>query len=234
MCLNKIRYGEILYSIENPDSFKQFESEEAAEEWGREKYGDWAKDYDRRMNEFEEIFCLVNSYISHNPIQEYCGYSYEEVNLILRKTFGYDSLPESKIRNGLQLIGLLVLELLRAPRVPENIIVYRRVCKEFIQEMIQINKEGQGVQTREKGFLSTSLLQDGIAKDKRFSDNYMLKIFVPKGTPGVYVNVVNGAHRDETELLIAPNRTLAITAYPYFDKKLNMEIFECKLNNWES
>lgn len=54
-----------------------------------------------------------------------------------------------------------------------------------------------------------------------------MKIFIPKGTVGIYVDTI--AHRDEEEILLAPNHYLGLSDYPYLDKELGVKIFECKL-----
>lgn len=117
-----------------------------------------------------------------------------------------------------------------APPIPENIVVYRMVCDEFIQKLIEQNKEG--LPTAEEGFLSSSLIADISQQEEWYAQNdNMLKIFVPKGTLGIYVNTV--ASRSECELLIAPNHYLQLIAYPYVDDITKKTVFECELFSFQ-
>lgn len=217
-----ITYGEIQHQVEHPETYRVFVSGQAADRWGEKIYGEWAKSYKRRAEEMKMIFVSDSSKIWSDPICEYCGGAYRHINGALRAEMGSED-PLYHLGRA----SLLAFNLLYAPRVPENVIAYRQVCDAFVEEMKRANKAGSCV--CEKGFLSTSLLPDTGYRE----GSNLLKIFVPKGTAGVYVNAVPGARREENELLIVPNRFLALTAYPYLDKGLGQRIFECQLLNME-
>ena len=82
---------------------------------------------------------------------------------------------------------------------------------------------------QEKGFLSTSMTKTIAMHPEHLGSKYLLKIFVPKGAIGIYVNVI--AQRDENELLLISGQYLGMIAYPYYDKTIRKTIFECKLLN---
>lgn len=64
---------------------------------------------------------------------------------------------------------MAVLALCSAPRIPFKLVVYRLVCDEFIEELISQNRD-ISLPTQEKGFMSTSLLQDIVNAEERYAN----------------------------------------------------------------
>ncbi len=76
--------------------------------------------------------------------------------------------------------------------------------------------------------MSTSLIKDIVDQEESYAaENNLLKIYVEKGTIGVYVNAVT--KRSEEEMLLFPNMYLGLIGYPYNDKESGKIIYECKL-----
>ena len=119
--------------------------------------------------------------------------------------------------------------LLSAPRIPENIIVYRYISDNFVQELITNSKKNKW--TYDKGFLSTSLT-DSIAKDEE-SHEYLLEIYIKRGTIGAFVTSI--ADGGELEILLYPNCGLRIVerfiSKPrLFRKKIHKKlVYKCEL-----
>lgn len=112
-------------------------------------------------------------------VECYCGYNYRQINEYLRS-----DTKEDKDNLYQEMSDILVIILSMASRVPHDIIVYRLVCDNFIDELIENNKEG--IPTLERGFISTSLTID-IVNSKEFYSNYrnILKIYVKADTVGI-------------------------------------------------
>lgn len=216
---NKYIYGDLYSKIEDKSKYKEFSTLEECEKWG-DYYSDWAKRYKEIMSLFEKI--KENCSLEVAPVECYCGYSYKEVNEFLR--FGYHS--DKKLYD--KMADILIMTLCSAPKIKDDIVVYRVVNDVFIKELIRNNKLPDSIPTQEKGFMSTSLLKDIV---NVYSDGgsglYLLKIYVPKGTVGIYVNTVT--RRDEEEILLAPNNYLRLIEYPYYDESYSIRIFECQL-----
>lgn len=216
---NKIMYGDLNSKIDDKSKYKEFLRVEECEKWG-EYYSDWAKKY-------KEVMILSNNIkTSHSletsTIECYCGYAYRELNEFLR--FGYHS--EKHIYD--KMSDILIMALCSAPRIPENIIVYRIVNKIFIENMIRQNKLNRQTPIQEKGFMSTSLLKNIVnTYSEGVEEPHLLKIFVPKNTIGIYINSI--AKRDEEEILLAPNNYLRLIEYPYYDEGYSIKVFECQL-----
>lgn len=213
-----LRCGEIGCSLNDKDSYLSFTSVDHATIWGNSHYGDWADEY---VSKTRLASKLSNG--SFSLIERYCGWSYREINGCLREL--YWGVSKSLAQ---EMAHILTLCLCDAPRIPENIIVFRMVCDTFANRLFYDNKHD--LATYEKGFMSTSLL-DTIAINREHSHHHhLLKIYVPKGTVGVYVNPVTS--RTEQEILIAPNRRLAMIDYPHKGEH-GKYVTECMLINME-
>lgn len=92
--------------------------------------------------------------------------------------------------------------------------------------MIDHNKRGSVVQ--EKGFMSTSLLSSIVNVNEIYTNEVnILKLYVNKGSIGIYVNSIT--KRSEQELLLYPNSFLKLLKYPYYDERLNKIVWECEV-----
>ena len=216
---NKYTYGELDSTIDDKSKYKEFLTAEECRKWG-DYYSDWAKRYKETMSLFEEI--KANHSLETAPVECYCGYSYREINEFLR----FGDCSDKKLYE--KISDILIMTLCSAPKIPNDIVVYRVVNDVFIKELIRNNKLPDSITTQEKGFMSTSLLKDIV---NVYSDGgsglYLLKIYVPKGTVGIYVNTVT--RRDEEEIFLAPSNYLRLIEYPYYDESYSVKIFECQL-----
>lgn len=217
---NKTMYGDLNSTIEDKSKYKEFSTEEECKEWGNRYYSNFGNKYKEDMLSAKKVGFHSNSETS--AIEHYCGHSYKGINQYLRN--GVDSGEEIYYK----MASILIMAMCSAPKIPEDIVVYRMVNKVFIDELTNNNKFVELKALQEKGFMSTSLLRD--ISNIYSSDNtglYLLKIYVPKGTIGIYVNSV--VSRDEEEILIAPNYVLRLVDYPYYDESNSIKIFECQL-----
>lgn len=211
------KYGKLRRIINDKEEYLEINSQDEASEWGTALYSEWS-------NKYKEVMKIARGGLhgSHikSPLQCYCGWSYRNINEYLREGRD-DSLGRNR-----ELSNLLMVLLCSAPRIPEDLILYRIVDDRFINKLIQKNKVGSAIQ--ERGFMSTSLLKDIARQEEPYNrGNNMLKIYVPKGTIGVYVNVVD--KRNEEEILLFPNYFLGLIDYPYTDEDTEKVIYECKL-----
>lgn len=195
----KIReYGEINWSIDNKNEYREFKTISETKEWGMKHYKEWEIKYKKVMklakNTVKTSLCTV-------PIECYCGYSYRRINHFLRNN---SDTSEGHYR---ELADILSIVLCSAPRIPCDLILYRLVNNKFIEELIKQNKQDRPMQ--EKGFMSTSLIKDIVNEDESYAvENNLLKIYVEQGTIGVYVNAVT--NRSEEEMLLLPNMFLGL------------------------
>lgn len=79
--------------------------------------------------------------------------------------------------------------------------------------------------TDENGFMSVSLHKETCIENCGHKAD-VLKIYLPKDIPAVYVNAI--IRRDEAELLLPPEMFLRLIAEPYLDPSGKM-IYEVEL-----
>ncbi|QSX04663.1 hypothetical protein JYG23_08065 [Sedimentibacter sp. zth1] len=210
---DSIKYGEISCNI-SYDDYLEFKSNKECKKWGFVHYGEWSKNYKSNMHNMKKI---GKSTFVDICLEGYCGYLYKDINIYLRNNDENDILESYKIT-----AHVLAAVLCMAPRIPDNIVVYRLVCDEFIEELIENNKKG--IPTLERGFISTSMTLDIVKSEEPYNlHENLLKIYVSKDTIGVYVNSV--ANRSENEILLYPNGYLRLIKKPY--KQLNKIVYEC-------
>lgn len=153
-------------------------------------------------------------------IPYYCGYGYKEVNKYLRGGDPKYNIPE--------IVNWISLAIITAPRIPENIVVYRRISDAAFADLLKLHNE-HGFML-EKGFMSTSLtLEGGTSSEEYYQENNILKIYVEKGMKGIYVYDIETCHRSEAEVLFMHGMDLQMAKYPYYNEDLKKTILECKM-----
>ncbi len=216
---NKHIYGDLYSTIDNKSKYKEFLTIEECRRWG-EYYSNWAKRYKEVMSLTKKI--KTQPSLETAIVECYCGYSYREINKLLRSR----SISDKKLYD--KMADILIMALCSAPKIKDDIVVYRVVNDVFIKELIINNKLPDSIPTQEKGFMSTSLLKNIVnTYSESVEEPHLLKIYVPKNTIGIYVNSIT--KRDEEEILLAPNNYLRIIEYPYYDESYSIKIFECQL-----
>lgn len=221
-----LKYGDI-QTITDLDSYHEFTSMKEVNDWGMEKYSDWAKFY-------KEIFRITTQYKEGStlhvadPVDMYLGYMYERINEYLRKDEPTDSKDNMRL-----LISNLIIAISSAPVIDQKIVLYRQVPTNMIEEMIVLNKGTDHKPYQEKGFMSTSLLKTNCAANC-VSREYMLKMYVENLHPihAIYANVIRG--RDEAELLLPPGLFIRMAGYPYKDEETGKTIYETQLFSMNS
>lgn len=215
--INQHCYGKLHWSVESKETYLEFHNKEEAQTWGLKHYKNWSDEYKRVM---QMSTSAMKCSMCDMPIECYCGYSYQQINEFLR----YEK--DNSNHTYRELADILSVVLCSAPRIPNNLVLYRMVNDEFINMLIKKNKEAIPIQ--EKGFMSTSLLKSIANETEPYaSHNNLMRIFVPKGTIGVYVNAVTS--RSEEEMLLFPNMYLGLASYPHKDKDTGKMLFECQL-----
>ncbi|MBR2894277.1 MAG: hypothetical protein IKC03_01285 [Oscillospiraceae bacterium] len=216
--MNHLKYGNLPKLTKPKVEYRHFYNSEEAEKWGYAVYADWATKYKQTIQLAKKLSPKITN-LSLNALEFYCGYSHQHFNSYMRGNNPISDLYK-------EASDILVFTIASAPPIPEDIVVYRVACDNFIHELVEKSTDNSAA--IEAGFLSTSLLKDISKEPEHYADNHnLLKIFVPKGTPGVYVNTV--CSRNEYEMLFAPNCFLQLVEQPYNDPILQKTIYECEL-----
>lgn len=194
--------------------YREFDSITDATQWGDKYYRDWARKYTLFMNDVQHLSSL--SAYSKYPVKAFCGYGFLPLNKYLREGI----VPNNAFLQSFA--DILQLAICSAPRIPENIIVYRLVCDKVIEELLT---KTNTYTYFERGFLSTSLYEKFYVKgDEHFvAHNNILKIYIRKGASAMFTSAVEP--RSECEMLFLPNITLGLIKKPY--KKDGKMVYEC-------
>ena len=173
-------------------------------------YSEWSKDINEKRDD------------RIHAIKQYCGRISWFINSRLRggeNIYPYDDVFET--------IQSLLSE---SPSLPTNTILYRALPLCVMEGMI-IETRTQGFY-RDKGYLSTSLNLDGISNVKDVSIAkimHVLKLYVPKGTHGLYIEDIKDESmgRGELEVILPRNSKIIMINQPYKEKEYGYMINEC-------
>lgn len=229
MCFSILKYGRIdCHNIEK-ESYHDFGTEDEAKEWGKNIYGNWAKEYPNYIKNIPRSGRVAEDWSTRDPLAYYCGNLYRNANDYYRSgDYGngyFDSL-KTELNNIIN----------AAPRIPDNIVVYRALYKIDFWDFRALNRSRSPFV--ELGFMSTSLTASILTRKhedpySNFSaSHYALRIYVPKGTKAVYVDevgqYVESLARGELELLFPSETKLYMVAYPY--RKWGKCVFDCQIS----
>lgn len=207
--------------ILNKEEFIEFHSEQEAHEWAMKYYEKWIRDIQPDLANIEKldennIGYLLYSYAGNMNIL------YNEFLRGINKEVYKDNLDEYS-KN----IDIITKEISRF-ELQDNIIVYRYTHKNLFKYLSKSLKIKIGNTVIDKGFMSTTLLPNLLrkfAKDHHY--NCLLKIYLPKGTKGVYIRFDKSV-LNEHEFLLPPNATFKIVK-KYFSIKYLKIVYECEL-----
>lgn len=193
--------------------YRCFNDSDDAKNWGRKYYKDFSVKYEEFNQQLEQLNYIHNSSYC---VEHFCGFGYKEMNRYLRNNT-IDSVAKSYTE-------ALTFTILLAPPIPEDIIVYRLVCHEFVEEL----KRGN-FPVVEKGFLSTSMTTTITKLNEHYADyDDMLQIYVPKGLRGLYVDEITT--RQENEVIIIPNTYIRLIKKP-LKKICGKNLYICEALN---
>ena len=232
--------GKIHSDSINKSDYTEFETSRQYKVWGKKHSGSYLKKLEVKHKE---------------AIEYYCGYGFRDINYYLRcikpNDEGFNtkelwinmaSSPDCKnclhgiyttdppIVNVKNQLDNLLDALSKASPINDNIVVYRAVDKTFIDTLIRSNKYSSCGSFVEKGFMSTSL-DINIVKSIYEEYRDILKIFIPKGSIGIYIDEIKS--RGEAEFLLGPGHRISLIDYPsieHNDDRTWFIMYECKLD----
>ncbi|MEZ7734514.1 hypothetical protein O3801_00935 [Gemella sp. 27098_8_149] len=231
--INNFLKNRISISSNNGKEYTEFTDEKTVKDWAGKLYGKWAN----KLKTIQEQF-LINKPFKFDKrsmlndfataIQLYSGSTHQNINSVLRSECDIED-KDMYIRLG----DKLIYEILCAPRLNNNIIVYRGVDSSTFENIISnIQKNGDFV---EDGFMSTTLLKDILVYGNNDAGAYcdypyILKIYVDEGEVAVYSPLLCDKD-DEHEMLFLHGGTLTIRNKAEIDRKLKKIIIACNYQN---
>lgn len=187
-------------------NYREFHTEEEAEGWAWDNYADLLS-----IDTESELYKIISAYT---------GSWYKSLNELLRAcppigTPEFNSVNFGVYEENKQAL-LAINDMLKHYCLKENIIVYRFTHVSCIIKMAH-NMPRKGICFYDKAFVSTTLVKHLLKDFER--DNHctcLLKLFLPKGTPGAYVSFKQDKSLlNEQEFLLPPNIKMKITKAHY-------------------
>lgn len=175
-------------------------------------YYEWSRDINNQRNIWIEA------------IENYCGSVHKNINGFLRGM--------AEIYPFQNYLDAILAMLSTVPLLPSNTILYRALPYEIIK-IILAETEINGAY-QEKGLLSTSINLKGISRfleDLEKNEMPVLKLYVPKGTPALYIEDIKGSGmgRGEFEMILPTDCKIKMRQSPYREEKYGYWIYGCNL-----
>lgn len=197
--------------ILNEQVYREFINTEEAEQWAWKHYADFLN-FPPESEIYKTFFWYTGSW-------------YTECNNIMRsipeKCIGINSGVSAEVIRAIQIMN----DVLCSYSLPENVITYRFTHKEDIKKLCHAKRLPVGMTFADSAFLSTTLVKSLLENfGKENHGDCVLKLYLPKGTPGAYVSFNdNRSCLNEQEFLIPPHMRFQITKIHYFTFPLLIE-----------
>lgn len=173
--------------------YKDFKTEEEVNKWAKDNYGEWLESLKRN-----EYSC------DSNDIADLLYFYTGSMNLIFNRFLREDllvDLDDEEIDDFSCKTNIINKEISKL-ELKENIIAWRYTNKKLFKRSFDNHKIKIGSVFTEKSFMSTTLLSKnlrGFALSKHYDT--LLKIYIPKGTAGAYIDFENDG-LNENEFLL--------------------------------
>lgn len=159
-------------------------SQAAASKWGKETYKSWEKSLTAEEKE---------------AVTTYTGSWATDVNAKLRTSGDVSSWDKSSVAN--------LDKALAKGSLPEDLIVHRGMSYSKLTDAMESGALTPGSILHDKGYGSSS-----VHSDRAFTGNVRLRVRVPAGSPGAYVENLS-SHKSELEFLLPRNSSYVIKGY---------------------
>jgi len=195
--------------------YREFYTCEEAQLWAEENYAN--------------ILALSPGSQLYNDIFSYTGSWYKVINSFLRRSpvYGSDAfraMPSDDYEDEIGTIDRMV-KLMEENPLPDNILAYRFTHLKVIRGLCGVKYLKVGLTFSDRAFFSTALVRKGLEDFGRQNlCNCILKLYLPKGTPGIYVTLEEDRNLlNEQEFLLPPNVRFEITKIRRFSFPMMIE-----------
>lgn len=203
--------------------YKKFTDVEEARMWGREYYSYWLPRYQlggelRYCYELENIEWLLSGNFTLKESEQlkrdalenkwfsfYCGGNYGlALNQKLREGDSIYCFPEEDFNEMQQVMDFR----LEQSKIPENVLGYRFVKYKDLCRSINKKHIMCGMIIQDKGYMGVGLIKTALIKEWGSYDT-LLKILIPQGAKGLYIDLVSNRPKEQ-EVLFARNSKLKV------------------------
>ena len=197
----------------NGELYKEFTKDEAYE-WGMKNYNHWLINLQDQEN------------MPKTPVEKFFRYYTQGIHYSFNRILRYGDIETYVFDNNVLSKDMFIegVDEIRKNVITENIVVHRYVSKNILRDMkkwgnISGGPIRKGKILLDKGFMSTTLALSSV-RGRDYAtpfDHSLLTIYVPKGTPGVYVDLISDMH--ENEMLFAPGLKLKVIS-SFFGRRI--------------
>lgn len=182
--------------LSDDQTFKGFFAEDETKRWASENYGDWLDKI--QINKYNYTSKNVN-----DLLYGYSGNMDKIYNQMLRGKINYNKKDTQRYTRNTNKINNAISKL----KLKENIQVWRWTSKVEFKKLFKNTKIKKGDTFTDKAFMSTALVADlleNFAKSRKY--DCLLKLYLPKGTKGAYIDFYDKYHMlNECEFLLPTN-----------------------------
>ncbi len=221
--------------------YRRFSSIDEAKDWGNKNYSYWLPEYQlggklRGIYDTENPERYLKGDFSEEETQElrvdalenkwfsfYCGGNWG-LAINEKNRYGYMDMDFTFPEDELEEMQAVMDKRLNKSYVPENIWGYRFL--EYSELCISTNRRyiNWGAIIEDKGYMGVGLVKSSL-KEEFGSYDTLLKIMIPKGAKGLYIDLISN-REEEQELLFARGSKLKVL-FTYRRRKKNVII--CKM-----
>ncbi len=196
--------------------YRKFRSTKEAICWGKNHYGDWLPNY--------------------QPEGELRGYFGTE-NLEALLLGEYTQIEVEKLRYGCTKYEFLEKELMEMQQVmdtcldrwviPEDIWGYRFLEYEDLCKSTKRKYINCGAIIEDKGYMGVGLVESALGKESFGAHNTLLKIMIPKGTKGLYIDLISNRSNEQEVLFARGSKLRVVFCY----RRISRRVIICKVIN---
>lgn len=196
--------------------YRKFKSVDEATKWGEDHYGYWLPNYQPEGG--------LGGYFGTENLEDLLPGEYTQIEV-------------EKLRYGYTKYEFLEKDLMEMQQVmdtcldrwviPEDIWGYRFLEYEDLCKSTKRKYINCGAIIEDKGYMGVGLVESELEKESFGAHNTLLKIMIPKGTKGLYIDLISN-RGNEQEVLFARGRKLRVV---FCYRRISRRVIICKVIN---
>ena len=222
--------------------YRKFRSTKEAIEWGKDHYGYWLPNYqlegelrgysgtenleDLLPGEYTQIEVekLKEEAIEYRWFSLYCG---EKYGLAINEKLRYGCTKYEFLEKELIEMQQVMDTCLDRWVIPEDIWGYRFLEYEDLCKSTKRKYINCGAIIEDKGYMGVGLVESALGKESFGAHNTLLKIMIPKGTKGLYIDLISNRSNEQEVLFARGSKLRVVFCY----RRISRRVIICKVIN---
>lgn len=221
--------------------YRKFRSTKEAIEWGKDHYGYWLPNYQPEgalrgyfgtenleallLGEYTqmEVKKLKEEAMEYRWLSYYCGGNYGlAINQKLRYGYTIYEFPEKNLMEMQQVMDTCLERWV----IPEDIWGYRFLEYEDLCKSTKRKYINCGAIIEDKGYMGVGLVESALGEEFG-AHNTLLKIMIPKGTKGLYIDLISNRGNEQEVLFARGSKLMVVFCY----RRISRRVIICKVIN---